>query len=49
MVAGRKVEQITMRTTVVGADPKIADRDPVTRALVIEYSGYGTPVSVQRP
>ncbi|GAA4637729.1 hypothetical protein GCM10023196_092710 [Actinoallomurus vinaceus] len=49
VVADQKIKQITMQTTLVGPDPKIADRDPVTRAMVIDFSGYGSPVNVQRP
>ncbi|GAB3990586.1 hypothetical protein GCM10029978_118860 [Actinoallomurus acanthiterrae] len=49
VVAGQKVKQITTQTTLVGPDPKIADRDPVTRTMVIDFSGYGSPVNVRHP
>jgi hypothetical protein len=40
---------ITEQTTVVGANPKIADGDPLTFSTTISFWDYGTPVRVTAP
>ncbi|MEV0659952.1 hypothetical protein ACIBI3_03265 [Actinomadura luteofluorescens] len=48
-VATRKIQKIVQTTVITGADPEIADRDPVRFTSVTEFSDYGTPVRVARP
>jgi hypothetical protein len=48
-VESRMVARIAQQTTTVGANPEIADGDPLTWRTVIEFSDYGTPVHVEKP
>lgn len=43
------IAKITMRTTVTGANPQIADGGQMTFTTVMTFSDYGLPVSVQAP
>jgi hypothetical protein len=43
------IAKITMRTTVTGADPQIADGGRTTFTTVMTFSDYGVSVSVQAP
>lgn len=43
------IAAITMQTTVTGADPQLADSEPLTFTTVMTFSDYGLPVSVQAP
>ncbi|WP_371497509.1 hypothetical protein OG871_16185 [Kitasatospora sp. NBC_00374] len=48
-LAGGRYRGITLQTTLTGPDPATADRDPVTRRLVITFTDAGAPVTVERP
>ena len=43
------ISKITMRTTVTGAQPQIADGGRTTFTTVMTFSDYGVPVSVETP
>jgi hypothetical protein len=43
------IARITMRTTVTGAHPRIADSGWTTFTTVMTFSDYGVPVSVRAP
>lgn len=43
------IAKITMRTTVTGANPQIADGGRTTFTTVMTFSDYGVPVSVKVP
>jgi hypothetical protein len=43
------IAEITMQTTVTGANPQIADSGRMTFKTVMTFSDYGVPVSVQAP
>jgi hypothetical protein len=43
------IAEITMQTTVTGANPQIADSGQLTFKTVLAFSDYGVPVSVQAP
>ena len=43
------IAEITMQTTVTGANPQIADGGQTTFKTVMAFSDYGVPVSVQVP
>lgn len=43
------IAKITMRTTVTGANPQIADGGWTTFTTVMTFSDYGVPVSVEAP
>jgi hypothetical protein len=40
---------VTQQTTTVGADPAVADGEPLTWRTVIEFADYGTAVHVEKP
>jgi len=48
-VQSHLLARITQQTTTVGADPAVADGQPLTWRTVIEFAGYGTPVKVDKP
>ncbi len=43
------IAEITMRTTLTGADPQVADGGQTTFTTVMIFSDYGVPVNVQVP
>jgi hypothetical protein len=43
------IDEITMQTTVTGANPQIADSGQLTFKTTLAFSDYGVPVSVQAP
>jgi len=43
------IDEITMQTTVTGANPQIADSGQLTFKTVLAFSDYGVPVRVQAP
>jgi hypothetical protein len=43
------ITRVAQETTLTGASPEIADRDPVTFRMVAELFDHGTRVDVQRP
>jgi hypothetical protein len=43
------IAEITMQTTVTGANPRIADSGQFTFKTLLAFSDYGVPVSVQAP
>jgi len=48
-VRSQLLARISQQTTTVGANPAIADGQPLTWRTVIAFSGYGTPVHVAKP
>jgi hypothetical protein len=44
-----RVVSFAQETTLRGAEPQIADRDPITFRTTAEFSAYGTAVDVQAP
>jgi hypothetical protein len=43
------IAEITMKTTVTGANPQVADGDWTTFSTVMTFSDYGVPVTAQVP
>ncbi|MEV4611834.1 hypothetical protein AB0K43_04420 [Kitasatospora sp. NPDC049258] len=48
-LSGGRYRSITLQTTLTGPDPASADREPVTRRMVIVFADAGAPVTVERP
>jgi hypothetical protein len=48
-VQSHLLARVTASTTTVGADPKVADGEPLTFHTVVEFSDYGVPVHVDTP
>ncbi|GIF22957.1 hypothetical protein BJ973_000685 [Actinoplanes tereljensis] len=48
-VESHLLARITQQTTTTGANPAVADGQPLTWRTAIEFSGYGTAVPVTKP
>lgn len=46
---GGRAQKVVQNTVITSPEPEIADRVPVHFTSTVEFSGYGTAVSVERP